>query len=187
MLYADLVASTALVDSRIKPFAAEIYKAFLYCSARIIHAEGGQVTAYDGDRVMAVFIGSTPCTDAVRASLKMHWAVDNIIQARMKAFYSSETYVVKHVCGVDYSPMMVAKTGVRGANDLVWVGRAANHAAKLTEVKGRTTWITDAVYDRMLEPARMGGDPKRNMWSPYTWTEFNNGRIYGSDWHWSLT
>ena len=35
VLYADLAGSTRLVDGRSREFAAEVYKAFLLCAARI--------------------------------------------------------------------------------------------------------------------------------------------------------
>lgn len=57
MLYADLSASTRLVDNYKDWFAAENYKAFLRCAAKIIRAEGGRIRAYDGERIKGVFIG----------------------------------------------------------------------------------------------------------------------------------
>src|SRR5438445_9095791 len=55
VLYADLSGSTSMVD-RYKPhFSAKIYKAYLYSTAKVIRSEGGEIVAYDGDRVMAVF------------------------------------------------------------------------------------------------------------------------------------
>src|ERR1700722_14447454 len=57
VLYADLSGSTSLVDSQSQNFSAEIYKTFLHCAAKIIASESGVITAYDGDRVMSVFIG----------------------------------------------------------------------------------------------------------------------------------
>jgi class 3 adenylate cyclase len=54
VLYADLDGSTNLVDQYLPGFAAEIYKTYLHCAAKIIKSEGGVITAYDGDRVMAV-------------------------------------------------------------------------------------------------------------------------------------
>jgi class 3 adenylate cyclase len=51
VLYADLADSTKLVDGHIPGFAAEIYKTFLHCAAKIIRQEGGTITAYDGDRI----------------------------------------------------------------------------------------------------------------------------------------
>jgi len=50
MLYADLSGSTALVDNYKTFYAAEQYKAFLFCAAKIIRSEGGEIRSYDGDR-----------------------------------------------------------------------------------------------------------------------------------------
>ena len=58
VLYADLDASTNLVDEYKPSFAAEIYKSYLHCTAKIIRSEGGVITSYDGDRIMAVYIGN---------------------------------------------------------------------------------------------------------------------------------
>lgn len=188
VLYADLAGSTRLVDGRSREFAAEVYKAFLLCAARIVRSEGGTVTAYDGDRIMAVFIGETRRTAAVRTALKINWARVNVIQPRLDAQYPGSGYVLAHTCGIDASSLMAAKTGVRGANDLVWVGRAANHAAKLSAESSATpTWITAEVYDNMLEQGRMGGQPKRNMWTPMSWTAMGGARVYCSSWTWSFS
>src|SRR5256885_12693111 len=54
VLYADLAESTKLVDQQTWMFAAEMYKIYLYCASRIIRAEGGEITAFDGDRVMGI-------------------------------------------------------------------------------------------------------------------------------------
>ena len=54
VLYADLDDSTKLVDTMSPEFAAEVYKSYLVCAARIIRDQGGVITAYDGDRIMAV-------------------------------------------------------------------------------------------------------------------------------------
>ena len=62
VLYADMADSTILVDSQEHHFAAALYKAYLRCAARIILDKQGIITAYDGDRVMAVFRGDSKNT-----------------------------------------------------------------------------------------------------------------------------
>src|ERR1700732_3775324 len=79
VLYADLSGSTKLVDGYQRHFAAEIYKTYLHCAAKIIRQENGTITAYDGDRIMGVFIGSSKNTSAVKCGLKINWVVKNII------------------------------------------------------------------------------------------------------------
>ena len=53
VLYADMADSTKLVDNFKEEFAAEVYKAYLLAVCRVIRDEGGEITAFDGDRVMA--------------------------------------------------------------------------------------------------------------------------------------
>ena len=79
VLYADLDDSTKLVDTAEPWLAAEVYKAYLVCAARIIRSEGGVITSYDGDRIMAVFIGDPKNTDAARTALKINFAVQKIV------------------------------------------------------------------------------------------------------------
>src|SRR5215207_6513530 len=57
VLYADLAESTDMVNRFKSQFAAEVYKTFLISACRIINHRGGHITAFDGDRIMAVFNG----------------------------------------------------------------------------------------------------------------------------------
>lgn len=184
VLYADLDGSTSMVDTKDWWFSAEVYKTFLHCAAKIIKAREGVITAYDGDRIMAVFIGDAKCSNAVTAALQINNAVLNVINPALKAQYSSD-FVVRHVVGVDMSPIRVARTGVRGDNDLVWVGRAANYAAKLTSLPSATpTWITAAVYKRMQDSLKTQNG--QDVWQPRTWTQMNNHQVYCSTWYWHI-
>ncbi|MFS8047022.1 adenylate/guanylate cyclase domain-containing protein [Rhizobium sp. BR 314] len=187
VLYADLTASTNMVDTLGWEKAAEIYKSFLFCSGKIIRNKGGTITSYDGDRVMGVFVGDHQSTSAAKCGLMINWAVQEIINPALNKQYTGNTFTVSQVVGIDTSEVRAARTGVRGDNDIVWVGRAANYAAKLTEIKqAERTWITKDVYDRMAEEAKIGGNPKQDMWKRYKWSEHDGSTIYGSTWRWSF-
>lgn len=185
VLYADLSGSTKLVDASSWQFAAGIYKAFLLCAAKLIRVEGGTITSYDGDRVMGVFVGDGQVTNAVRCGLKINYAVEYIIGPSLGQ--NNLAYAVKQVVGIDTSAIRAARTGVRGGNDIVWVGRAANYAAKLTELNSpERTWITKDVYDLMNNEVRYGGSANANMWTQYRWEPQNNYPIYGSTYWWKV-
>jgi class 3 adenylate cyclase len=186
VLYADIDESTSLVDAHTPSFVAEVYKAFLLCAAKIIRNEGGEITAYDGDRVMAVFVGSDKNTSAARTALRLNYARIYLVNAELKAFYGDTKYHLRHVVGVDTSSLLVAKTGVRGANDLVWVGTAANYAAKLCQLPAdHSAYITADVFDKLHESAKYHNDGTTPMWEQVTWNA--NGRtIYRSNWWWSF-
>ena len=186
VLYADLADSTKLVDSHIPAFAAEVYKTFLHCAAKIIRQEGGTITAYDGDRIMAVYLGTAKNTSAARTALKINHAVTNIINPAIRSQYASETYFLKHVVGIDSSKLFVARTGVRGANDLVWVGRAANYAAKLAALPDAyQTYITAEVHNSLNDQLKIWTDG-RPMWDAVRWDNFDNRIIYRSNWWWNV-
>lgn len=187
VLYADMTESTKLVDKKKGEFAAEVYKSFLHTAAKIIKDLNGTITAYDGDRIMAVYIGDLKNTSAVKSALRLHYAQREIIQPALKAVYKEEEYAVRHTTGIDTSKLLVAKTGVRGSNDLVWVGRAANWAAKLCSLSSDyPTRITKAVYDKMTNDAKFAGDG-RNMWEERSWTAMNNTTIYRSNFWWAFS
>ena len=186
VLYADLAESTQLVDNHDPRFAAEIYKTYLYCAARLIRWCGGTITAYDGDRVMAVFLGGRKNTNAAKCGLRINWAVNEVINPAAKAQYGTTTYQLTQKVGVDSSSLFVARTGIRGSNDLVWVGRAANYAAKLAALTtAYTTYISADVYNIMLDETKIGGNPPKNMWTDLSVTSLGI-RVFGSNWQWSL-
>ena len=185
VLYADLNESTNLVNKYKLQFSAEIYKAYLHCTAKIINEEGGIITAYDGDRIMAVFIGDSKNSIAARTALKINWTVNNIINPAIKVQYPQSTYSVGQVVGIDTSDLFVARTGVRGSNDLVWVGRAANYAAKLAGRSYPATQITSVVYNQLNDSSKFGANGD-NMWTATTVSELGDIQIYTSSWWWEI-
>ncbi len=189
-LYADLAESTKLVNSLNAMIAAEVYKCYLNCACRIIRSKGGAITAFDGDRVMAVFIGNGKETSAVRAALAVNHAVSQIINPVLQAHYGTRLggYVVRHCVGIDTSKLLVARTGIRGSNDLVWVGRAANYAAKLCSLREGdfATWITGSVYDVVDRSVKIRPDGSKNMWQERAWTAQDRLRVFCSNFLWPL-
>jgi class 3 adenylate cyclase len=131
---------------------------------------------------MAVFIGNSKNTSAVRCGMKIKGAVLKIINPAIKKQYNSD-FELKQVVGIDTSDLVVARTGIRGANDLVWVGRAANYAAKLSGVSEQpyATFITEAIYKNMNDSVKFtdGAD----MWEQRTW---QGKTVYRSSWYWPL-
>lgn len=184
VLYADLDGSTNMVDNYDWHFSAEVYKTYLRCAAQVIKSERGVITSYDGDRVMAIFTGDSKNTAAVRCALKINYAVIEIIRPSLKAQYPNKNFTLKHVIGIDTSRMRTARIGVRADNDLVWIGRAANYAAKLTTLPDKATWITKSVYDKISSEAKYSKGI--NMWEERRWSAMNNMPIYCSGYKWKI-
>jgi class 3 adenylate cyclase len=186
VLYADMADSTDLVNGFRSWFAAEIYKAYLLGACRVIRNNNGQITAFDGDRVMAVFLGDYKNTTAVKAALQINYVVTKTNEI-LRTAYPTTLYSLRHSVGIDTSDLFVARTGIRNANDLVWVGRAANYAAKLSSFgdKDYPTYITEDVFTRLNEEAKTGGHEKKPMWEKRLWTE-RQTTVYRSNWWWSI-
>jgi len=90
--------------------------------------------------------------------------------------------------GIDRSRIYASRAGIRNNNDLIWVGRAPNIAAKLSSFRnGFHTLITSDVYNVMLDEAKYGGMPSVNMWTPLDLEiskTYGIGGVYGSRWWW---
>jgi class 3 adenylate cyclase len=120
VLYADLAESTDLVMSYKNWFVAEIYKSYLVTACRLIKFNEGIITAFDGDRVMAVFIGNSKNSNAAKTALMINYFVKNVVNNAIKERYPNTGYQIKQAVGIDTSDLYVARAGIRGSNDLVW-------------------------------------------------------------------
>src|SRR5205807_7866165 len=109
-------------------------------------------------------------------------AVHKIINPLLKSHYPKTTYQLKHVIGVDTSELFVTRIGVRNDYDLVWVGRAANYAAKLCNMNGKYSInITCDVFDAMSPNVKPDRKDNSLMWVERVWKARNSMRIYGSN------
>jgi len=190
MLYADLADSTELAMKFDRRVAAKVFKTFLTCSSRIIRARGGEIRSFDGDRVMGIFLGPVKNTSAAKSALNINYAFTEIIKPRLEAKYPQlETdYVLAHCVGIDTSEVLAVRGGVINNNDLVWVGRAPNVAAKLSGLREPPyhSFITAAVYNKLQENLKVSpqGD---YMWEQRSWNAVDGvSRVYRSSWWWKL-
>ncbi|HNQ79075.1 MAG TPA: adenylate/guanylate cyclase domain-containing protein [Acidobacteriota bacterium] len=186
VLYADLEDSTGLVLGYKDWFAAEVYKCYLMSACELIKNNGGVITAFDGDRVMAVFIGNTKNSDAAKCALQINYIVQKVINVKLQEHFKSTAFQLNQAVGIDMSNLFIAKTGIRGSNDLVWVGRAANFAAKLCSLREGlfNSYITEEVFNRLMDQVKYGEEPKRLMWDKVMWRQ-RGIAVYRSSWTWA--
>lgn len=186
MLYADLADSTELAMNFDRRVAAKVFKRFLTCSSRIIRARGGEIRSFDGDRVMGIFLGPLMHNSAARCALNINYAFTQIIKPRFEARYSifRENYELAHCVGIDTSEVLVVRGGVVNNNDLVWVGRAPNVAAKLSGLREDSyhSFITSAVYHKLDDNLKFSEDGTY-IWEQRTWDAVEGvNRVYCSKW-----
>lgn len=152
--------------------AAKIVRAYLSSMTRLVNSSGGVVRSFDGDRVMGIFIGNLKNSNAAECALKMNYLVTKILRPKAEAKFPSlisKGFKLKHCVGVSRSDVLVVRGGVRGSNDLVFVGVAPNIAAKLSEVRNShwNSYITKAVYTRLSDDAKFSSSGE-NMWTNVT-------------------
>lgn len=191
VLYADLAQSSYLATEFQQRTAAKVIRAFLYSMSRIITTFNGTITSFDGDRVMGIFIGDTQNTDAAKCALKMNNAVLKIIKPQVTKHFQAiqkDGFEISHCVGIDRSTVLAVKSGQRGSNDLVWIGRAPNLAAKLSDIRESpyNSFITAEVFDNMKDSSKYGGDPRKLMWEKRNY-EFlgEDTDVYRSSWTWT--
>jgi adenylate cyclase len=180
ILYSDLADSTELALYS-QEIAAEVYKCYLLGTTRIIRANGGEIRAFDGDRVMGVFIGDRKNSSAAKTALKINYFFTHILQPKFLAFYpelASSPFKFAQGTGIDTGEIRIARAGIRNNNDLVWVGRAPNIAAKLSSIReaGFSSYVTADVFTKLNDSAKFFNGTA--MWEQRSWA---NGEVYGTN------
>lgn len=192
--YADLADSSKIAQTLKKEAAAKIIRAFVNSATRILRNFGGEIRSFDGDRVMAIFVGDDKNWNAVRAAFAINWAVVEVIRPAIKSNWSDgEDFCnISHRVGIDTGESLIVRGGARNNNDLISVGAAPNIAAKLSDLKnGHTTYITDRVYgelaDNLLYYESSGY--RQNCWSKlYSSIQIGGtyNTVYGSTVYWGI-
>jgi adenylate cyclase len=188
VLYADLFHSTQLAQKFPQSVAAKVVRAYLSSMTQLIKASGGEVRSFDGDRVMGVFIGGSKNSNAAKCALKMKYVVQETLCPKAEARFPSlkeKGFKIQHCVGVAASDVFVVRSGVRGSNDLVFIGGAPNIAAKLSELRNApySSYITWKVYRYLKDWAKYSGG--KNMWEKRKITlSGTEWECYRSSWKW---
>lgn len=193
-LYADLFDSTELAHRFSSSVAAKVVRAYLSSMSRLIRYHDGEIRSFDGDRVMGVFLKGNKNSNAVKCALKMRYVVNEIIRPMAEKQFpslASKGYELRHCVGVDRGDVLAVRAGVRGSNDLVFIGTAPNLAAKLSAIRDGSynTYITSTVYRWLLDEVKYKDESTK---STIMWTAVSvdlAGQIhscYKSSYHWGL-
>lgn len=190
VLYSDLAQSSRLASEFDRRVAAKVVKAFLACASALIKDHGGEIKSFDGDRVMGVFMGPRKNSNAAICAIKINYAVAKILKPKLSSYFqslSNSGFTISHATGIDTGTVLAVRAGIRGANDLVWIGRAPNLAARLSDLRedGFGSYITEQVFAAMADDAKFGGNPKQVMWErrSLTW-QGEQVSVYRSSWTW---
>lgn len=187
-LYADLASSSKMAKELDRRVTAKILKSFLAAVSKLVKHNGGKIVSFDGDRVMGVFYGTSKNSDAAKCALQIKHVVQNVIKTKFENKYETvrnASFSINHGVGVDTGTVFAVRGGVRGDNDIIWIERAPNLAAKLSDLRETPyqTFITKRVYDWLSDSSKYSGD--KDMWEQRTWTFLNESiTVYRSSYSW---
>jgi len=181
-LYVDIRKSSELHDTYGHKTAAKIYQCFHEINVRVIAANDGRIRAFDGDRIMGVFAGDRKNSEAVRAAMQIQWSVRHILNPKLSK-------PIKCGAGIDYGITLVTKVGKGGNadnNDLVWVGKASNHASHLANEADDSIIISQDSHSKLAEDARLSSGT--SMWTQVVLTLKNGNKVtcYQSRYDWEI-
>jgi class 3 adenylate cyclase len=186
MLFVDIRRSTKIVDAFRRKTAAKMYQSFLFGVSKIARGNLGELRSFNGDGVLVVFAGNNKETRAVKAALQLSWFGVHILRPKLQEFFAKNRQLANlefdFGIGVDTGTVLVVRGGIRGENnnDLVWVGNAANYAAKLSGLKDENchSFISPATYSAMDSCVKTSDDGQA-MWESCTW---NEETVYRGNW-----
>jgi len=148
MLYVDIRGYSEKTDLARETSMVRILNCFLTEMSRIVGDFNGVVGDIAGDRVMGVFPNpfqeKKPIMDALECALMMQTVIYDAINPFLKDLKYGE---LNCGIGIDAGPVLVSRLGYRNNSSLVYIGNAANVAAKLEDrAQGGETLITEMVY-----------------------------------------
>jgi adenylate cyclase len=139
VLYVDMRDSTKISASKRPETLAKIYSTFVSSMIQTARYFNGHVRNIIGDRVMVVYDRKNCFLNAVNTAVLMNSITQYILNKKIKD--------IDFRCGIgiDYGKMLVTKAGTvrHGAEtefyrSLVWLGKPANIASKLTDLANKT-------------------------------------------------
>ncbi len=139
VLYIDIRNSTQLNLYHRPQTLAKLYSSFVRSMVKAAGFYGGYVRNIIGDRVMVIFDKENCFVNAVNTAILLNTIAGYILN---KHFRNND---VRCGIGIDFGKMLVVKTGTikMGKENpiyksLVWLGKPANIASKLTDEANKT-------------------------------------------------
>jgi len=165
VLYVDMRRSTQLSLRHHPHTVAKLYSAFVRAMTRCSNVFNGEVRGIIGDRVMMLFDSADCYTNAADTAYLINSICKYVIS---KHFTHDE---VSFGIGIDHGRMLATKTGIRrhgheqqNYRSLVWLGRPANVASKLTDNANKPDESTDLVKLKVAYLSGLGSLRYEEEW-----------------------
>lgn len=138
VLFVDIRNSVALTDKNSPQTMGRGYTAFTKAVLKVARHLGGHTRNIIGDRVMVVFPVENCFINAVDCAISINHIASKIIKTNFKVDF-------KCGIGIAYGKLRVIKVGIQRSGTenaeikgLVWVGKPANYASRITGMANKT-------------------------------------------------
>lgn len=190
VLYADLRDSRGILSDNSHLLAARTHKSFLYAASKCIRNEDGHLRSFNGDSVLAFFMGENSAKRAVRAAMKIKFAVIEVINPLL---LNKDKEKLNFGIGVGQGEILVVKSGVPGNEmyqDLIWIGWPTYHAFEYGDraKSPKNIWISKNIYSAIKDDVSMIKSEGKDMWAyndSHTFS-FGNVRVYKTSYYWHI-
>ena len=159
VLYIDIRRSTELSITHKPQTVAKLYSAFVRAMTKCARHYGGDVCGLIGEHVIGNLFCDACFCYGVYCAILMNSTAQYVIN---KHFTRNE---VKCGIGIDTGKMLVTKTGFRrrgieqnNYKNLVWLGRPANVASKLTDIANKSSEGIDCDIVRVAYQSAFSSD-----------------------------
>lgn len=155
VLYIDLRKSTDLNLTHRRETMSKLYSTFIRSIMKSAGEYNGKVRNVIGDRVMILFDSDNCFGNAYKTAVLLNSVIAKLLD---KHFKNNE---IKAGIGIDYGKMLVTKGGIikkgyenTNYKSLVWLGRPANVASKLTDLANKAIETTSSEKVHYLERSK---------------------------------
>ncbi|MCH5242703.1 MAG: adenylate/guanylate cyclase domain-containing protein [Muribaculaceae bacterium] len=181
VLYIDMRGSTSILNNHRKRVVAKIHMLYYHAIVRIAQEEEGEIRSFNGDSLLVFFPGksSENISNAVRAAMKMVYAINNLLNDNLKR-YSDIDFGI----GIDFGKILATKVGIGGNNetkDLIWIGNPVNKSTKISDNchNPYNIGISDTVYKKLEDYVKYN-NRNANIWKKESFKYNNQSEFYYS-------
>jgi len=147
VFYIDMRKSRKILSDATDFWSIKIHKSFLKAVTHCIEKRDGHIRSFNGDGILAFFVGDNAASKAVRAALDIKGFVNEINDI----LKNNDKNKIDFGIGIAQGEVMVAKSGKAGDDqtkqDLIWIGIALYVAVELSEIgkSPKNIWISHNV------------------------------------------
>ena len=193
VLYVDMRKSKAILSDATTFWSVKIHRAFLLALTHCVEKREGHMRSFNGDGILAFFVGDKAASRAVRAAMDTSGFVNKINEHLVGEGLNPIDFGI----GIAQGPVMVAKSGKAGDDqtkqDLIWVGLPVYVAVELSDFakKPKNIWISGVVRNSIGEEKYLDvvhNKDGESMWTKETrdFKSVGKKEVRATTWHYNV-